>query len=328
MSARRLVIFGALLLSACGGNGGVKDEDLAGLVVAPPDEDAPVDPGKAASDAAELDRAFAIRHHDVAKALGAHTVKITSKYEVKEGDKLVDSLSDETDLEVAADGQFHAVYTNSADYGREVVFRDGTLYLRPRYARWHRRAPNDKHEVPDLLDQMYAVAGDYFDLVAHAAEVSDKGAAQVAGRDGRKVEIALAPSPGKAPAQPLTQKKWRETVVVTALAGDAVLDADTAFPLHAHFTSTFGFSRDGRSFTMTIEVGQEIGGIGTAVAVVTPPAEETVDTPERSKEVDERDFLLEGIAPPAKKSGGTDEALPPEPAPAPGPAPAPAGGVE
>jgi hypothetical protein len=317
----------ALGAGACSGNGngGVKDEDLAGLVVAPPDEAPPVDPDKAATDPGELDRAFAIRHHDVAKALGAHTVKITSTYEVKEGDKVVDSLADTTTLEVAADGQFHALYENSADYGREVVFQDGKLYLRPRYARWHRRAPNDTHEVADLLDQMYAVAGDYFDLVAHAAEVNDTGAAQVSGRDGRQVAIKLAPTPGKPTAQPLTQKKWRESVVVSALSGDAVLDADTAIPLKAHFASTFGFSRDGRSFTMSIEVSQEISGIGAAVAVVTPPANETVDTPQRQKEVDERDFLLDGIAPPAKKSGGTDEALPPAPV---APPPVPAGGAK
>jgi hypothetical protein len=322
MSMRRPGILAALLmacaLGACSkGDGGVKDEELAGLVVAPPDHAEPVDPDKAAGDAVELDRAFAIRHHDVATALGAHTVTITSSYEVKEGDKVVDSLSDKTTLEVAADGTFHALYDNSADYGREVVFRDGMLYLRPRYARWHRRAPNDKHEVTNLLDQMYEVAGDYFDLVAHAAEVSDAGAAQVSGRDGRKVEIKLAPTAGKPAPQPLTQKKWRESVVVTALSGEAVLDADAAIPLQAKVNSTFGFSRDGRSFTMSIEVSQEISGIGTEVAVVTPPPEETVDTPQRQKEVDERDFLLDRIAPPAKKSGGTNDALPPQVEPPP-----------
>src|SRR6187549_40588 len=150
MSVRRLGIFVALCvagLTACGGDGGVKDEDLAGLVVAPPDEEAPVDPAKAATDATELARALAIKHHDVTKALGAHTVTIATEYEVSEGDKIVEALIDESVLEVSADGQYHAKYDNNRDYGREVIFLDGNLYLRQRYARWHKRAPNDKKEA-------------------------------------------------------------------------------------------------------------------------------------------------------------------------------------
>ena len=175
-----------LALAACGSDGGIMDEDLGGLVIAPPDEPPPIDVAKAGTDASELDRAFEMQHHIAARTLGAHTIKISSKYEVKEGDNTVDSLSDETDVEAAADGTWHALYDNSADYGREVTFTGGKLYLRPRYAKWHRRDPNDKKEADQLLDQITAVAGDYFDLVAFAGEVSDEGAAPAGGHDGRK----------------------------------------------------------------------------------------------------------------------------------------------
>ncbi|MCA9680076.1 MAG: hypothetical protein H6708_17290 [Kofleriaceae bacterium] len=294
---------GACLAAGCSGHGGVKDEELEGLVVAPDDQPPPVDVDKAATDGRELTRALALPDRDVA-ALGSHRVHITSKVEVKEGAEVVDSLSDDTILEVAADGQFHGKLDNSADYGREIIFTGGELYLRPRYARWHRRLPTEPGEPAHLRDELYAVLGDYFDLVGHAAEVSDKGAATVAGRAGRKVEIKLAPSPGKPPRQALTQRKWRESVTVTALAGEAVLDADHGFPLSAHVTAELGFVRDGRSFTMALEVTHELADFGAAIAIAPPPADETVDTPMRLREVDERDALLEGIAPPAKASGG------------------------
>jgi hypothetical protein len=299
-----------LLVAACTGDGGVKDEELEGLVVSPPSEAPAVDPGKAAAEGGELGRAFAIEHREVGKRLGAHTVKVTSRIEVKEGDQVVESLTDETLVELAADGQYHARYDNSADYGREVLWQGGALFLRPRYAKWHRRPPTDDDEPARVRDEMYGVAGDYFELVAHAAEVTDKGAAQVAGRDGRRVEIKLAPSPKKPAAQPLTQRKWRESITVQELEGDAVLDAESAIPLQARFKTRLTFSRDGRTFTMTLEVGHEVSGIGQAVALVTPPPEEVVATPERSRETDERDALLEGMAPPSKKAGGSSVTIP------------------
>lgn len=303
MLGRRLLVT-LLLAAACSGDGGVKDDELEGLVLAPPEEPAAIDLDKAVRDGDELRRALAMRHHLVGRHLGAHTATITSRLEVQEGGKVVESLSDETTLAFGDGGAFHAVYANSADYGREVVFDGTTLLLRPRHARWHRRAPNDEREPIELRDQLFAVAGDYFDVVAHAAEVSDKGAAQVAGRAGRRVEIKLDPSPGKPPAQPLTQRKWRESVTVQALDGEAILDAETAAPLQARFRATFTFVRDGRTFTQTIDVGHELTAIGQAPTLPAPPPEEIVATPERSREVDERDRLLEGMAPPAKRAGG------------------------
>jgi hypothetical protein len=61
---------------------------------------------------------------------------------------------------------------------------------------------------------------------------------------------------------------------------------------------------------MTLEVGQDIGGIGQGIALATPAPEEVVATPERSRDTDDRDALLEGMAPPAKRSGGGSVGVP------------------
>lgn len=301
--AMRTFLALVILVSACSGDGGVKDEELEGLVVSPPDEQAAVDVDLALRDGRELGRALATPHHAIAEVVGAHQVKITSRYEVSENGQVVDQLSDETTIEAAADGSYHALYNNTADYGREVVWSGGNLDQRPRYAKWHRRPPTTAAEPGQILDQMYAVAGDYFDLVAFAAEVSDKGAETVAGRSGRRVEIKLSPSPKKPPDQILTQRAWRETVGVQELSGDAVLDGDTGFPLQARFKAKLSFSRDGRTFQMVLEVGADLTGLGQPVTITPPAAEDVVGTPERLKEVDERDELLRGIAPPTRKGG-------------------------
>jgi hypothetical protein len=307
MSAGRLLVLVSLACAACKGDGGVKDQDLPGLVVSPP-APPPVELDRAAADGLELGRAIALAHHELAGELGPHTVTITSSYQVQEGGEVKEELSDKTVIEYASDAAYHALYENSADYGREVIWQDGMMFLRPRYARWHRRPPTDEDEPSTLRDEIYGVAGAYFDLVDHAAEISDKGVTELAGRTGRRVEIQLDPSPARPPVEALTQRKWRETVIVEELSGDAVLDAETAAPLQVKFTARLQYNRDGQTRTMTVQVDQQIAGIGQTVAVVLPAPEEVVDTPERSREVDERDMLLDGMAPKKKKAGGASKA--------------------
>jgi hypothetical protein len=313
MSVCRTLVVVTLAAAACKGDGGVKDEELSGLVVSPPSEPPAIDPDRAAGDARELARALSMRHDRLARGLGSHTATISARYEVREGADVVEQLAIDTVIEYASDRAYHARADNTADYGREVIWHDGVLYLRPRYAAWHRRPPTDEHEPVQILDEMYAFAGDYFDLVAHAAEASGKGSATVAGRDGVRIDLKRSPSPGAPATQHLTQRRWRQTVTVDDLAGEVVLDADTGAPLEARFDARLTFTRDDRRFEMTIGVSHELAGIGQDLAVAPPPPAEVVDTPERSREVDERDQLLHGMAPPRKCSGGAGATPPPAP---------------
>ncbi|HET9987817.1 MAG TPA: hypothetical protein VFQ65_04840, partial [Kofleriaceae bacterium] len=109
-------------------------------------------------------------------------------------------------------------------------------------------------------------------------------------------------SPKKPPAEPLVQRKWREGRTIEALTGEIVLDADTGVPLGVKLSGTIGFSRDGRRFSMQVAVQSDVDAIGKAAQIAAPPSEEVVATPERLREVDDRDFLLQGIAPPLRKN--------------------------
>lgn len=316
----RAVAVASLALVACGRSQGVPDEQLGDLVIAPKQTADPIEVDRAAKDPAELGRALALSHHETVAALGAYTVAIDLHTIVHEADKQVSDLAEHTVIEHGDKGAYHALYNNSADYGREVTFTAGKLYLRPRYQRWHARAPETADEPQKIADTLADTLGATWDLVAPAAELTDQGGAQVAGHAGRKIAVKLTPNPRPPATESLAQRKWRQTRTVGALAGEVILDADHGMPLSVKLDATIGFQRDGRAFQMKLALVAAASAIGQPTAITAPAGDDVVATPERQREVDDRDFLLQGIAPPLRKSA--DAAAAPVPAPgSAGPAP-------
>jgi len=314
-----LVSLGALAAgAACGRSQGVPDEQLGDLVIDRKRQEAPIDVDRAAKDPAELGRALARPHGAVVAALGPHTVKIAMTNAVLEDGKQLSSLDEQTLIELGERGAFHARYTNSADYGSETIFTGGKLYLRPRYQRWHERAPEEPEEPAAIRERAFGGIAATWDLLAPGAELVDRGAIQLAGRAARKIEVRRSASPAAPPREQLTQRKWREGRSVDELSGEVVLDVQQGVPLAIKLTGAIGFQRDGHRRTMKLGVDGAITGIGTAVAIDTPARGEVVATPERMREVDERDFLLQNIAPPLRRNAD-GAAAPPQPADAPRP---------
>jgi len=218
-------------------------------------------------------------------------------------------------LELGERGAYHGVYANSADYGRETLFVGGKLYLRPRYQVWHERAPETPDEPAALREQYYDAIAATWELLAFAAELSDRGPVLVGGRTGRKIEVKLAPGDHTPPAERQSQRRWREGRTVDELAGEVVLDPDKGVPLTVKLAGTVAFMRDGRRFAMKVAVEAAVDKIGKPVALAAPAPADVVETPERAREVDDRDFLLRGIAPPLRqgdkdKPGDKTEAKP------------------
>ena len=255
----------------------------------------------------ELARALAMPHRLVSAALGSHAFAGTSTVETREAGTVVDVLSDTTAIEIDADGRFHAALANSKDYGREAFWTDGTLYLRPRWGKFHRRPANDADEPLQIRDEIFATLGAYFELVAAGSEISDKGAVQHAGRAARKVEIKLAPSARAAPPVTGRQRAWRADAVVKAVTGEIVLDAESGAPLAGSLDAVVAFNRDGRGLEMHLVVSHAISAIGQPHPIGAPPLGDTVATPTRLKEVEDRDLLLKGIAPPTRSTGAGAE---------------------
>lgn len=295
----RHAVSACLIVASCGRSRGVPDQDLGGLVQAQAQGPKRVDVDRAAKDVEELGAALALPHHVIAAALGPHTLTIAMATHVTEAGKPVTDLDDKTTLEIAKDA-FHGLYTNSADYGREVVWTGGKLYLKPRYQRWHERTPETPNEPQEIEDSFADPVAATWDLIAPGVEITDRGSAQVAGRSGRKIELHPAGSPRKPAVEPLAQRKWREGRAIEALTGEVILDADKGVPLSVKLSGTIAFSRDGRRFSMQVSVQSEVAM--TVAQIAAPPSDDVVATPERLREVDDRDFLLQGIAPPLRKN--------------------------
>ncbi len=287
---------------ACGRSQGVPDEQLGDLVIDRQAAEAPIDVARAAKDPAELRRALARPHDAVVAALGPHTVKLALTNAVLENGKQVSALDEQSLIELGEGGAFHVRYTNSADYGSETIFTGGKLYLRPRYQRWHERAPDAPDEPAAIRDRAFGGIAAAWDLLAPGAELIDRGAIELAGRAGRKIEVRRSPAPAAPPPERLVQRKWRETRSVDELSGEIILDADRGVPLAVKLAGAVAYTSDGVRRTMKLSVDGAITGIGTAAAIAAPPAAEVVATPERMREVDDRDFLLHNIAPPQRRT--------------------------
>jgi hypothetical protein len=295
---------------ACGRAKGVPDQDLGGLVVEAKQPDHKVVVERAVKEPAELTRALMQPHRQVLAALGPHTVTISTRTTVEEAGAQVSELGDRTSLQIGETGTFHALYDNTADYGREVTFVGGKLYLRPRYQKWHARAPETADEPALMRDQFFEPIAAAWDLLAPGVELTDRGTVQVAGRTGRKIELKLSPQPAKPAKETTSQRAWRELRTIEAVTGEVILDPDHGAPLSVQLEGTISFMRDGRRFKMKTSVTAAIAEIGTAVAITAPAEAEVVATPERLREVDERDYLLQGIAPPIRKNADGTAATP------------------
>lgn len=296
----------ALCATACSRSQGVPDEDLGGLVIETKKPDPPIEVDRAAKQPGELGRALMRPHHAALAAIGPHTVQVATTTTVEEAGKPVSDLTDHATLEIGAAGSYHGVYTNSADYGRETIFIDaaggGTLYLRPRYQAWHARPPESSSEPAAIRDGYFEAVAATWDLFAPAAELTDLGPTQAAGRAGRKIEVKLSPTPRTPEPERLTQRKWRELRTIEELVGEVVLDAGQGVPLSVKLTGALSFQRDGRRFRMKLSVQSSFSAIGLPAAITAPAEAEVVAIPERLREVDDRDQLLEGIAPPLRKT--------------------------
>lgn len=291
---------------ACSGSGeGVPDHELGGLVVAAAEQDHTVDLDRAAADPLVLARALTMPHQTVAAALGSHRFHGTSKTTVTDGAATVEELADETRIEFRDGGAFSAVLENSQDYGRQAVFADGVLYLRPRHGKFHRRPPVDDAEPGRIRDEVFATLGAYFELLAPGAELSDRGADQVAGRAARKIDITRAPEPRERPPEDDDGvRAWRQAAVVREVTGTVWLDADSGAPLAADVRGVVQFARGDRRLDMAIEVSHRIEAIGQPIDIEVPAADQTVTTHERAREVEERKQLLQGIGPPVPRAPG------------------------
>jgi hypothetical protein len=210
--------------------------------------------------------------------------------------KAAGDLDETAAVEQSAGGDLHARYINSHDQGRELYAVGGTVWVRPRYGKFHRRPPVAPEEAARAADDAAGAFAADFDLVAAAADVRDAGAATVAGRPARRLVLTLGPA--RPPAQ---TGSWRDAATVEALDGEAALDAATGVLLEGKLTARVGFMRDGRRFQMLLDAQHAVSDLGAAVTISPPADADSAPTPERSTALADREELLDGLAAPARR---------------------------
>ncbi len=276
----------ALLVGGCG------REPRQGAPAAATRAPSLVDATRAARDPDELARAFATSR----RALGAHRLHAKSSLKVSEGDAVVEDLYEEALVERAANGDLHASYENSRDQGREIVSSAGLVWLRPHFGKFHRRPPVDPGEAERVADEIGGSLAADFDLVAGQCALSDGGAVTVAGRPARRVRLALGPVRHR-PAQ----GGWRDGARVDALDGEVQIDDATGAVLGGRLDAKLAFAQGARRLLLAVQATEEPTDLGGAVVVTAPAEADSVDTPGRSADFDDREELLGGLAPSARR---------------------------
>jgi hypothetical protein len=200
-----------------------------------------------------------------------------------------DAVTTTTDLWIDKQGNFRLAESNDQDGGREVVRVGSDLAVDLRYGKLIRR-PAQEPEPQRFLEEAVGAPSAAWDTVGRFVQIVPAG--------NRAFRLTTAGEPRPASAAATALRKWRETVEVQSLLGDARLDASgglQAFSLSAHFRAT----RDGTPIEGEIAVA---ASVEQGADPVTMPVAETLQV--RQRTILEERILLGGL-------GGRTLALPP-----------------
>jgi len=231
----------------------------------------------------------ALRHLSGAHLHATATFRVNAAGGPDAGAK--DAITTTTDLWIDKQGNFRLSESNDQDGGREVVRVGGELAVALRYGKFIRRPAQDP-EPQRFLEEGVGAPSAVWDTVRRFVEVVPAGS--------RAFRLSKAAEPRPAPAAATPLRKWRETVEVQTLVGDARLDASgglQAFSLASRFQAV----RDGTPIEGELAVAVIVDAVPAPVIM---PAAETL--PARQRTILEERALLGGL-------GGRIAALPSSP---------------
>ena len=265
------VAFSVLALLACGG----KKPGPA----RPPVE--ALDDGlKPASLAAELGKLGGGHVHGVA----TFRVGLAGAGKPSDGSKPAspEQVSTTTDVWVDRQGNFRILEANDQDQGREIVRVGGEIGVALRYGKMIRRPAQDADSVRYLGEALGAPWAAW-EIVRGQVEV------QGSESDFRLRLGARRAGPTAPPAEGL--RKWRDSVVLKTLEGQASLGPDglRSFACKASYQAT----RDGAPIEGELAVSMAVEDAGKTAAVVFPPSEQLRT---RQRTVVEERALLGGVS--------------------------------
>jgi hypothetical protein len=207
-----------------------------------------------------------------------------------------DAITTNTELWLDRHGQFRLVESNDHDGGREVVLYGRELSVAIKPGKMVRRSALEP-EPTRMMEE--AVGGPWaaWETVRRFATVEPGGSP-----GSYRLSRSAAPVPVAASfAEATTLRRWRDTVQVEAMEGEATVDPKSGvllgFKLRARFTAT---REDKVPLTGEIAVTTRLDKIGGTPLVQAPPAE---PLQQRQRTILEERALLGDLGRPASKEG-------------------------
>jgi hypothetical protein len=191
-----------------------------------------------------------------------------------------------TDLWLDKHGNYRLVENNDQDGGREIVRVGNEVAVALRYGKMIRRSAQDS-ETARFLAEAVGAPWAAWEIVRRQVEV--ESAAQGSYRwklGGRRVGL-----PAEFPA-PVGLRKWRDSVDVKALEGQAMVDGDSRVLRAFSCKTSFAAVRDDVPIDGDIVVSAAIDEIGKSADIVMP-ATDTLHP--RQRTVLEERALLGGL---------------------------------
>ncbi len=181
-----------------------------------------------------------------------------------------EAVTTSTDLWIDAQRNYRLVETNDQDGGREIVRHGRDLAVGLRHGKMVRR-PAQEPEPTRFLEEAVGAPWAAWETVRRFASVEAAAGQPDAFRLGR----AKAPAPAVADESATTPlRKWRETVEVRSLEGEARVDRGTGALLAFRLKTSFATSRDGQPLEGEVTVSAQLDDIGRTDPIARPEAEE------------------------------------------------------
>lgn len=292
----RLVIATLALASACSPRGGSVPAPPGAALATPLAADVGAAPRRETP--ALLWAALRQPFSAFAPQLGPHRLRIRSRLVRTVPGRPVVEVAQAVELALDAGGRLWVRKDTHEQYGLELRWLDGWLFLRQRWNRFLRRRPSDRREPWRLADRAYGLLSDDLELLgrfvaldsAQAVTVLDRAAWRVGLRRAEPSVGALSGEDGRL-ALPAA-RRWRQSLRVELLTGAVSIDRLTGAPLLARLRARCSFALPAGPSGATglpapagagaargrleLELEQSITELGRVGVIAAPPAEEVV----------------------------------------------------
>lgn len=235
-------------------------------------------------------RAVTLSYADLRKVAPGHVLKARHAVSAWVAGKVDRSYVEEVTLSCTAKGRCRGRYNTDQETGMEFVLASPHIYFRQRYQPFL-RFEEEPEESLLRLENVWSVVTAPFALIKRYLHLVPKGDQKGAGRTGSlyRVERKVGAFPSKGT---LRHRAWRDSLLVTRLEGDVVLDRVTGVPLSLKLSYEVTVTKNKFPIQLkgTLEATMTSFGEDPTVPI---PSKFTIASPLQRDKVDE-DQLLKG----------------------------------